>query len=455
MKKKIDIKILRSQSQACIYAIKNVLPIVFNQQKPADRIMASFFKNNRKYGSRDRKIIYELIFSIFRWYGWIKILIPEIDKIFDKTEFTKKHDIIIYKIAFAASLLDNNKNIPATLINIWKSEIQITKYYPQATEKIYNSKFIPDLEIIDFLRQEFKLNKKLKLDRLVPEWFQNELPDSIDLRRLIGWYQSRPPIWLRTNSLNNKYLANELTKNEINFSFSELIKEAICINESRVNLYSLESYNKGIIEVQDLASQIIGLVSNPKEGERWWDACAGAGGKSLQLSSIMKNKGRIVATDIRAYKLDDLKKRAKRAKRANIECKEWDGKALRSNKRYKYDGVLVDAPCTCSGTWRRNPDARWRLSDSEPDEMSNLQMKILQNAATGVKPNGTLIYATCSVLKKENLDLVKKFLLNNKNFIMEPFINPLTENKTKGYLQVYPWDGNCDAMFVAKFRKNK
>ncbi len=169
----------------------------------------------------------------------------------------------------------------------------------------------------------------------------------------------------------------------------------------------------------------------------------------------MKNKGRIVATDIRAYKLDDLKKRAKRAKRANIECKEWDGKALRSNKRYKYDGVLVDAPCTCSGTWRRNPDARWRLSDSEPDEMSNLQMKILQNAATGVKPNGTLIYATCSVLKKENLDLVKKFLLNNKNFIMEPFINPLTENKTKGYLQVYPWDGNCDAMFVAKFRKNK
>ncbi len=217
MKKKIDIKILRSQSQACIYAIKNVLPIVFNQQKPADRIMASFFKNNRKYGSRDRKIIYELIFSIFRWYGWIKILIPEIDKIFDKTEFTKKHDIIIYKIAFAASLLDNNKNIPATLINIWKSEIQITKYYPQATEKIYNSKFIPDLEIIDFLRQEFKLNKKLKLDRLVPEWFQNELPDSIDLRRLIGWYQSRPPIWLRTNSLNNKYLANELTKNEINF----------------------------------------------------------------------------------------------------------------------------------------------------------------------------------------------------------------------------------------------
>jgi 16S rRNA (cytosine967-C5)-methyltransferase len=455
MKKKLDIKKVRSQSYACILAVKDILPIVFIHKKPADKIIASFFKKNKKYGSRDRRVIYEVIFSIFRWYGWIKILAPEIDELSDEKGLTKKHDAILYKIAFIAALLDNNKNIPISIINVWKSELGIKSYYPEHAEKVEDDKFIPDLKIIDYLKETFDVNKKLKLDKLVPEWFSSELSKNIDLRRLIGWYQTRPPIWLRSNSLNNNFLETELARNEIRFSTHETIQKAICIKEAKVNLYSLDSFSKGIIEIQDLASQIIGLVCKPKEGERWWDPCAGAGGKSLQLSSIMHNKGRIIAGDIRAYKLDDLKKRAKRAKRMNIECREWDGKALRSNKRYKYDGVLVDAPCTCSGTWRRNPDARWRLSDTESAEMASLQMKILQNAATGVKPSGVLVYATCSVLKAENLDLVKKFLLNNKNFVMEPFTNPLTNATTKGYLQIYPWDGNCDAMFVARFRKKE
>jgi 16S rRNA (cytosine967-C5)-methyltransferase len=168
----------------------------------------------------------------------------------------------------------------------------------------------------------------------------------------------------------------------------------------------------------------------------------------------MQRRGSVIASDIREYKLDDLRKRARRAEFPNIICKEWDGKALRSKQQQKFDGVLVDAPCSCSGTWRRNPDARWTTTVADVNEIAALQLKILCNAAGGVKPGGTLIYATCSVMEIENRDVVEKFIQENKNFELEPFINPLNNGLTCGMLQVYPWDANCDAMFVARLRRN-
>ena len=177
-----------------------------------------------------------------------------------------------------------------------------------------------------------------------------------------------------------------------------------------MNLYSLESFKNVLFEIQDIASQVIGLVSCAKPGERWWDCCAGAGGKSLQLSSMMQNKGRIVSSDIREYKLDDLKKRARRNEKSNIECRTWDGKALRNKKSESFDGVLADAPCSCSGTWRRNPDARWRSAPADVNELISIPSSILENTSSAVKNGGVLIYATCSVFDEENGDMVRNFL---------------------------------------------
>ncbi|MEM4248460.1 MAG: RsmB/NOP family class I SAM-dependent RNA methyltransferase, partial [Candidatus Nanoarchaeia archaeon] len=180
------------------------------------------------------------------------------------------------------------------------------------------------------------------------------------------------------------------------------------------------------------------------------------GGKSLQLSSMMKNKGTIVATDIREYKLDDLKKRARRAGISNIRTNYWNGNPPNPKKIHKFNGVLVDAPCSCSGTWRRNPDARWTTNKNEVSELADIQLKLLRNASIAVKESGTLVYATCSFFKKENEDVVEKFLsICSSEFKLEPFINPFKNTLSDGMLRIYPWDSDCDCVFIAKFRRRQ
>jgi 16S rRNA (cytosine967-C5)-methyltransferase len=115
----------------------------------------------------------------------------------------------------------------------------------------------------------------------------------------------------------------------------------------------------------------------------------------------------------------------------------------------------VDSPCTCSGTWRRNPDARWSCQAEDVQSAAELQFQVLGNAAPGVGPGGVLVYATCSMFEQENNAVVQRFLEQNHEFVLEEFTNPLTGTPCPGMLQVWPWDGNCDAMFVARFRRRK
>ena len=127
------------------------------------------------------------------------------------------------------------------------------------------------------------------------------------------------------------------------------MKKAIKLYNPRVNLYELKSFRAGNFEVQDLASQSLGFACQAKPGERWWDVCAGAGGKTMLLADHMQSKGLVVATDIREWKLQDLKKRAKRARFSNVTTKALK-KGRASSKNHTFDGVLVDAPCSCTGT---------------------------------------------------------------------------------------------------------
>jgi 16S rRNA (cytosine967-C5)-methyltransferase len=199
---------------------------------------------------------------------------------------------------------------------------------------------------------------------------------------------------------------------------------------------------------------MIGMVCAPLPGERWWDCCAGGGGKTLQLASLLQRKGVVVATDIREYKLDDLKMRARRAGFPNIRRSPWDGKAPRKKKAGLYDGVLVDAPCSCSGVWRRNPDAKWNTDEAEIAEMSDLQLKILTAASAGVKPGGVLVYGTCSLFDPENRTVVSKFLESHPDFTLESFADPLSGKLCQGTLQIRPWDSDSDSMFAARMRRS-
>ena len=459
--KKLPDKIIRTQAQACKFALKNLLFKVFVERRPADKVLSDFFRQNRKFGSRDRRLMLELSFAVFRWWGWLKELVSK--EILEQFKFFKGSindfhisDRQLSALLLGAVVLDSLDSVPDEILSLWSREAGI-KLNPEFFNE--NKGYFFDNAISKFKKlnnANCKNNKRSKLiNELIPEKVLSQFDTGVNLNLLIEYFQQRPPMWLRAQTADLSVLLNGFKKVEMEAYLSKNVNGAIYINNPKINLYTLDEFRKGLFEVQDLASQAIGLACNPKPGERWWDACAGAGGKSLQLSFLMKGKGSITASDIRAYKLDDLKRRAKRARISNIRCSAWNGKPLKFKKRETFDGVLVDAPCSCSGTWRRNPDAKWNITSEGVDEISQIQRKILASAATGVKQGGILVYATCSIFKKENNDVVELFLKENKDYKLEPFKHPITGEETNGMLQIYPWDGNCDATFITKFRKIK
>lgn len=449
-------KKIETQSRSCLNALRIIMAETFGENRPADRTLSTFFRNNHQYGSRDRQVISETIFAVFRWWGVLRTLaapavLAELEQPGESAVNGWQRLPIRLGTAFmlGGNLLEA-RDLPEVAA-LWETELQCRR--PAVIAGDSDLAFRINA-VITALATALGINPvpSVSPEMLLPEWIYQFLPEHA--AEFTVWCQKRPPLWLRAQGAGIEELQARLSAHGLTVSRHQAITNAFCAVNARVNLYSLPEFRSGQFEVQDIASQLIGLCCAPKPGQRWWDACAGAGGKTLQLAELMQRRGSVIASDIREYKLDDLRKRARRAEFPNIICKEWDGKALRSKQQQKFDGVLVDAPCSCSGTWRRNPDARWTTTVADVNEIAALQLKILCNAAGGVKPGGTLIYATCSVMEIENRDVVEKFIQENKNFELEPFINPLNNGLTCGMLQVYPWDANCDAMFVARLRRN-
>jgi 16S rRNA (cytosine967-C5)-methyltransferase len=438
--------------------LQTLLGRIFSTGKPADRILAEYFRKSPKYGATDRRIISETLFSILRWWGFSK-QIWNINVFYDTAAKEKSdrnnsytgtdQDKTTRDIVFFSLMMDTRSD--EELLARLGEQHGFSKIIIQKIRN--NNDIIAKAYEIIALIQKFASSHKLSINNLIPEWTLSLIPDILKSQGKISFFQKRPPLWLRVKDIRAKSIIDEFKKNNIFPVPHPLIVNAFKIENARINLYSMNSFKNGFFELQDLASQSIGLVCEPLPGQRWWDACAGAGGKSLQLADIMKGKGTVVATDIREYKLEELKKRARRASLHNIRSEKWDGSAIRTSKQNIYDGVLVDAPCSCSGTWRRNPDAKWTSSEDEIPQLAKLQSQLLSNAASGLKEDGSIVYATCSIFTAENEDIVNNFIAKNPNFTLEPFKNPITGKMTNGTLRIYPWDGDCDAIFVAKFKK--
>ncbi|WP_017445704.1 RsmB/NOP family class I SAM-dependent RNA methyltransferase [Gayadomonas joobiniege] len=248
------------------------------------------------------------------------------------------------------------------------------------------------------------------------------------------------PLYLRNQSeLTDKQLTEQLQANGVRaYNDHAVIQVSGGHDVTRTDLYK-----NGQFEIQDLASQKIAEAVDCRPGLKVWDACAGAGGKSLALAWIMKGKGALTATDLHAYKLDELSKRSKRAQIHNIRCFTWTGESelkLPNDVRRQqgFDRVLIDAPCTSSGTWRRNPDARWRFSESDTLAQNQIQRKLLNNASRSVRIGGLCVYATCSWQVSENEAIVAEFLNNNANFKLREqcFLGGIKENSDSMFYAV-------------------
>jgi len=289
------------------------------------------------------------------------------------------------------------------------------------------------------------------LTRAVPAWAREELDVSPEWAVAI---QSEPVLWLRARRGQGEKLAKKLGDGAVHArtaaakSGESTLPDAL-FYDGEEDLFRTPEFQAGEFEIQDISSQAVGLLCDPKPGETWWDACAGEGGKTLHLSGLMQNKGQIWASDRAEWRLKKLKLRAGRAKCFNYRATLWDG-GERLPTKTKFDGVLVDAPCSGTGTWQRNPHARWTTTLEDVRELAEVQKRLLANVAPAMKPGGRLIYSVCTLARSETSAVAEQFSKSHPEFTPLPLANPFQPSATATpQLWLWPQDTGGNGMFVA------
>ncbi len=261
--------------------------------------------------------------------------------------------------------------------------------------------------------------------------------------------QTEPGLWLRAPKGGGAALARRL--GDCRIPTEPALADALEYRGT-ADLFHSREFHGGEFEIQDIASQAVGLICDPRPGETWWDACAGEGGKTLHLSDLMDNRGLIWASDRAAWRLRQLKRRAARAGCFNYRAVAWDG-GPRLPTRTLFDGVLVDAPCAGLGTWQRNPQARWTTRPTDVAELRILQLDLLSRAAAGVKPGGRLVYAVCTLTRAETEEVALAFSAGASEFAPARFQHPWGKPDPEGWLWLWPQDTGGNGMFVAVWRR--
>ncbi len=366
-----------------VFATIDSLHSIFNEQKPADKVLRSVLKRDKRWGSRDRSFIAETTYDIVRW----KRLYQEIAEV--KPPFDRDNLFRLF-VVWAT--------LRGILLPDWK------QFEGKPTRKI---------------KGRFDALSKVRVLReSIPDWLDTlglEAHGKEQWTKELHELNRQAEVVLRTNTLktSRKDLAQTLKVEDIDTKLAGETPEGLILTQ-RSNVFTTSAFKSGLFEVQDINSQRVAHYAQVKPGMRVIDACAGAGGKSLHLSALMENKGQIIALDIFQNKLEELKRRARRNGAHNIETRLIDSRKTIKKLQSSADLVLIDAPCTGTGVLKRNPDAKWKLSQEFLEEVTKTQQNILFDYSAMVKPKGTLIYATCSILPQENQEQVKQFLSSDR-----------------------------------------
>lgn len=369
------------------FSVIDGLTLIFNEGNYADKVIQQLLKRDKRWGSRDRAFVAETTYDIVRW----KRLYAEIAEV--KEPFDR----------------DNLWRMFAVWATLKGVKLPDWTYFEHTPTRKIKGKFD-------------ELSKIRKYKESIPDWMdelgEKELGKAVWTKE-ISALNEQADVILRVNTLKTtkEKLQEELFDQNIETDFLPDYPNALKLKE-RANVFQTEQFKNGMFEVQDASSQLVAEFLNVQPGMRVVDACAGAGGKTLHIASLMENKGQIIALDIYENKLHELKRRAKRNGAFNIETRGIDSTKVIKKLYDKADRVLIDAPCSGLGVLRRNPDAKWKLQPDFIEKIKGTQQEILQQYSKMVKIGGQLVYATCSVLPSENQNQVDTFLTSEsgKNF---------------------------------------
>jgi 16S rRNA (cytosine967-C5)-methyltransferase len=406
-----------------IAAAIEVVHEVLTRHRPASEALKDWGKAHRFAGSGDRHAIGTLVYDGLR---------------------TKSSSALRGGGATARQI------VLGTLVNHWNMTVEALATL--ASEQ--HGPGVLSKSEIDTLRNEVSAEPWIASD--IPQWlwqqFERQFGSSaVEEGRALA---QRAPIDLRTNTLKatREQVIEALSR--FGAKAGPLSPWAVRIDapgpdQKHANVEAEPAHGMGWFEVQDAASQVASFLSDAKPGERVADICAGAGGKTLALAAMMKNEAELVAHDRDRHRLRPIFERLTRAGISNVKVEDPTG---------LFDCVIIDAPCSGSGAWRRKPDSKWKLTRKLLDQRKADQRDVLKRGAGMVKPGGRLVYITCSVLAQENTDQIEWFLSLSSEFALVPFREswkeaPRSADGRNDTLLLTPLTHNTDGFFVALMRK--
>jgi 16S rRNA (cytosine967-C5)-methyltransferase len=362
----------------------------------ADTLIARYFAARRYAGSKDRRAVRDLVYAAIRRFGEM----PESGR------------------AAMVALADESGDIRALFDGSARAPVPPAPGEPRGTATA------------------------------VPRWLEERLAasdlDAVDIASLID----RAPLDLRVNRLKTN--ADAAARLFADARRVDGVPDALRLPTGSLVERS-PAWNDGLVEIQDAGSQIVTMAARAEPGMQMIDLCAGAGGKALALAAAMDNRGTVLASDIDRARLSRLAPRAERAGASIIETRlldpEREGEAL-ADWRDRADVVLIDAPCSGTGTWRRNPEARWRLTPARIDRLVATQRRLADLGATLVRPGGAMVYIVCSLLDAEGAAQVDRFLADHADWTVE---EPISQGRLRGQgRRLTPAHDATDGFFVAR-----
>ena len=424
---------------ARLAAVVDILSEIIEDTRPADQTASFYFRSRRYIGAKDRRAITARLWRVLRHKARLTWWLEEQDMP------VTPRSMVLADAAFCREEVefDGPHGLPS----------------PTAEER----RLMTALEGRDVFHHGMPAWVKAE----VPEWVLPRLEAlwGKDTLAELAAMRSEAPLDVRVNTLKGtRDEARTALKDEgVESAPTALSPLGLRLTE-RVPLVQYAPWRNGLIEVQDEGSQLVALLTDARPGQAVVDYCAGAGGKTLALAAAMNNSGRLVACDVAEWRMDKAQERLRRAGVCNVTRRVLDSAGNKWIKRNagEFDRVLVDAPCSGTGTWRRNPDAKWSMRERDVQELVVRQAEVLDSAMRLVKPGGRLIYATCSVLPEENEQQVEAFLSRHSNFTvmkMAPLwkeMIPGVSCPVKGpYLRLSPRQNNTDGFFAAVLSRSE
>jgi 16S rRNA (cytosine967-C5)-methyltransferase len=431
---------------ARICAVQELYDMVLNTPKPTDQVVQTYFRGRKYIGAKDRRYIAEMIYDVLRHYARLNWWADRLDM-----RHTGRLALLIWYVLHENWPIQNMQELFSgqkhTMDELTIGEVDLIHH-------LQTHVFEP-AEMPDHVRHE------------CPEWAYSGLQQNFgtQVTNELQAMQVGAPLDIRVNTLkeNRDSVYKRLQQDGMDVALTPFSPQGLRI-QGRPAFSMHPLYQDGKIEVQDEGSQLLGLLCGVVSGEWVVDFCAGAGGKTMALAAQLQNKGRIYACDIDERRLENARKRLRRSGVHCVETKVLSDQNDPWVKKHKemVDCVLIDAPCSGMGTWRRNPFSRWQNLGPSLSELVPLQASILDSAARLVKSGGRLIYATCSMLPQENQNQVAQFLAAHPEFTPIPLQElwqrsgldtPMGLDLSTHQLQLTPQQHHTDGFYVAALRR--